>query len=115
MPSSRMLPHRATLEPQTGTTGGLEPIYGPALEIRCLLVRGLREVEGPAEREEVVTDTAYCDGLAPGDIPTGSRFTCEGEAFVVVTARQFRHPDRPEMENVELHLGRGSTPEAPPP
>lgn len=108
-PSPFLFPHSATLEVQTGTSGQGEPLYGPPVEFPCLLVRGLRQLEGREEREEVVTETAYCPATAPADVPTGSRLTVDGRAFVVVEATQWRFPGR-GVETVELRLGKGPLP-----
>lgn len=102
MPSDFLFPMVARLEVQEGTTGELEPILAPPLEVRCLLAEGLRRVESADGREELSTTVAYCEPSTP-DVPTGSRFTVGENTFVVVRSNPWRFPGRP-VESVELHL-----------
>lgn len=104
MPSDFLFPRIAQLEIQRGTTGELEPILDPPLQVRCLLAEGLRRVETADGREEVSTTVAYCAPETP-DVPTGSRLTIGGESFAVISTAPWRFPGRPDIETVELRLG----------
>lgn len=91
-----------TIRPLTGS-GGMGPVYGPAIEVEALVDESTRLVRGPDATEVVSSATVYAPSgtIAPAgslvQLPTETT-----ERRVITTATH--HADDPDLAGVEVIL-----------
>lgn len=94
------LRHTLTAEPYLGRSIGGDPLYGPPVQVRCLIDRNLKEINPDEIRVEPSGARIYTQLDAP--INSETRLTVEGRRVEIVTLFRRDGGGLPTPDHLEI-------------